>query len=100
MDAQPHPDLVSALALSAQMLAAAGAGDWARASTLQGDCDRLIRGAPVNVAGLMAMRRLYQAQQALLAIAERERAAVGDRLARHRGNHRALSAYLHAADPG
>lgn len=100
MSEQAHPDLRRALALSAQMLDAARLGDWPRATSLQGECDQLIRGAPINTAGIMAMRQLQLDQQSLLALAAQARDEVSDQLRRHRGNHRAVSAYLHTADPG
>ena len=94
MNEAPHPDLQQALVLSADMLQAAGRGDWASASALQAECDRLLRRAPVNVAGLMAMRQLQLDQAA------QARSAVTDHLSRHHVNHRAVSAYLDTADPG
>lgn len=100
MSEQAHPDLQQALALSAQMLEAGRQGDWPRATALQGECDRLIRGAPINAAGVMAMRQLQLDQQSLLALAAQARDEVSEQLRRHRGNHRAVSAYLHAADLG
>lgn len=100
MNEAPHPDLQRALMLSADMLQAAGRGDWASASALQAECDRLLRQAPINAAGLMAMRQLQLDQRALLELAAQARNAVSDHLSRHHVNHRAVSAYLDTADPG
>lgn len=98
MDDAPHPDLQRALEYSARMLACAREGDWTAATAHQSECDRLLRQAPVNAAGLMALRRLYQDQQALLALAAEAREAVEQERARARTRHRAVSAYIHAAD--
>ncbi|MEW5833437.1 MAG: hypothetical protein AB1832_00105 [Pseudomonadota bacterium] len=97
MDAAPHPDLQRALELSGQMLRMARAGDWAAATAHQSECDRLLRQAPVNAAGLMVLRRLYQDQQELLALAAAARDAVEQERARARTGHRAVSAYINAA---
>ncbi len=97
MDVAPHPDLQRALEFSAQMLLAARAGDWAAATAHQAECDRLLRQAPVNAAGLMALRRLYQDQQELLGMAAAAREAVEQKRASARTNHRAVSAYINAA---
>lgn len=95
-----HPDLQRALVLSADMLQAGRRGDWAGAAELQAECDRLLRQAPINAAGLMAMRQLQLDQRALLELATQARNQASDSLARHHLNHRAVSAYLDTADPG
>lgn len=100
MDEAPHPDLTQALEHSQRMLQAARAGDWTAATDHQAQCDRLLRQAPVNAAGLMALRRLYQDQQQLLALAAAARDAVGQARTLARISHRALSAYLHAGGTG
>lgn len=99
MNEAPHPDLQRALALSVDMLQAARRGDWAGATALQAECDRLLRKATVNAAGLMALRQLQLDQRAMLELAARARGVVGESLARHHVNHRAVSAYLDTADP-
>ena len=98
MDEAPHPDLQRALDLSARMLTAARAGDWAGATEHQGECDRLLRQATVNAAGLMALRQLYHDQQELLGMASRARQATESDLLRQRVNHRAVSAYIKTSD--
>lgn len=98
MDEAPHPDLQRALDLSTQMLAAGRAGDWATATERQGECDRLLRQATVNAAGLMALRQLYLDQQELLGMASRARQSTESDLVRQRVNHRALSAYIKTSD--
>jgi hypothetical protein len=98
MSEAPHPDLQRALDLSGRMLAAARAGDWAAATEHQGECDRLLRQATVNAAGLMALRQLYRDQQELLGMAAQARQATGGDLVRQRLNHRAVSAYIKTSD--
>ncbi|MFK2903807.1 hypothetical protein ISP17_07515 [Dyella ginsengisoli] len=100
MNEAPHPDLQRALVLSADMLQAGRRGDWAGATALQAECDHLLRQAPINAAGLMALRQLQLDQRTLLDLAVQARTMVSEHLARHHVNHRAVSAYLDAADPG
>ncbi|MCP1373761.1 hypothetical protein [Dyella lutea] len=97
MESVAHPDLQRALELSARMLSSAREGDWAAATAHQAECDRLLRQAPVNAAGLMALRRLYQDQQELLGLAAAAREAVEQKRAHARTGHRAVSAYITAA---
>ncbi|HET6433840.1 hypothetical protein [Dyella sp.] len=92
-------ELRQALASSSQMLVAARAGDWPGASVLQAACDASLRKAPLNSAGLMALRQLQLDQCALLELAGRARDSVSRELSQQRTNHRAVSAYLDAADP-
>lgn len=92
-------ELQQALAISTQMLGAAREGDWPRATALQAACDASLRKAPLNAAGLMALRQLQLDQRALLELAGQARDGVTRELAQHRTNHRAVSAYLDASDP-
>lgn len=101
-DVLPDPlsdELQLALASSTQMLGAARAGDWARATALQAACDASLRKAPMTAAGLMALRQLQLDQRAMLELAGLAREQVTLELTRQRTNHRAVSAYLDASDP-
>ena len=90
------------LELSTEMLAVAGQGDWARATSLQHDCDARIRQIALEPSVLEALRQLQHDQQAMLAMAAKAREVVADAMARNRSSHRAVSAYLttsSVADP-
>lgn len=83
-----------ALELSGEMLAAAGQGEWDKATALQAACDSRLRQLAVEPVGLDALRQLQQDHHAVQALAAAARDTVADALGRHRTNHRAVSAYL------
>jgi hypothetical protein len=93
-----HQALEEALELSVRMLATAADGDWDGAARLQQACDEQIRLAPLDAAGMPALRQLQHDQATLLALASAARDEVSAALARHRTNHRAVSAYLVPSD--
>ncbi|MGH8157249.1 MAG: hypothetical protein ACREPQ_03965 [Rhodanobacter sp.] len=92
-------NLERALELSAQMLLAAQAGDWANVTTLQAQCDALLRcnhaGNDVTRTALLELQRQYRN---VTGLAGQAREAIALELGRHRHSHRALSAYLVSSD--
>lgn len=95
MDALHDRGLEHALQLGNRMLGAADAGDWASVTTLQAQCDALLRhdhmAGEATRAALLELQRQHQRVTALVGQA---RDVIARELGRHRHNHRALNAYL------
>ncbi|WP_426700489.1 flagellar protein FliT [Rhodanobacter sp. Col0626] len=87
--------LDQALRLSTRMLDAAGMGDWANVTTLQAQCDALLRhDHKADEATRTVLLELQRHHQSVTALAAQARDVIAQELGRHRHNHRALSAYL------
>jgi len=90
-----HPDLDRALQLIGQMLDAARAGDWPRVTTLQPECDALLRRKyPVDESTRKTLLGLQSRYQNLSDLVAHARDGIAREIARHAQTHRALSAYL------
>lgn len=99
MEPVRHGGLDQALELSAQMLLAAQAGDWTNVTSLQTQCDALLRcnhaANDETHAALLELQRQYRDVNGL---AGQAREVIALELGRHRHSHRALNAYLISAD--
>lgn len=87
--------LASALELSERMLEAARSGEWSTVTTLQSECDALIRQEhPADESTRVALLKLERGHRSLAELADQARDAVAVELGQLRRNRRALHAYL------
>lgn len=99
MDDIRNGSLEQALELSSQMFLSAKAGDWTKVSTLQAECDALLRcNHAANDATRTALLELQRHYLSVTRLAGQAREAIAIELGRHRHNHRALNAYLISCD--
>lgn len=79
-------------------MTAAKAGDWSRVTTLQTECDALVRRAyPDGDATGNALRALQVQHEQLSELVAHARDGMAREIARHTHNHRALNAYLESS---
>jgi len=99
-DSSP-PDLDRALQLIGQMLDAARTGDWPRVTTLQPECDVLLRRRyPAGESTRKALLALQAQYRNLSELVVQARDGIAREIGRHAQTHRALSAYLDSSGAG
>lgn len=85
------------LKISADMLAAAEAGDWDGVASHGADRSRLLELLPITDHAVIATLKLLLAHnEQIKVLADDARAGVGEALGQHQHRHRALNAYLGA----
>lgn len=87
------------LAISARMVDAARAGDWEAVTRCEAERSPLISGLSLAEPGVLGtFRALLGHTEEVRELAKQQRERLGEALGQHQQRHRALSAYLQAAN--